>query len=124
MPDPSELLVKAFGKFQAAGFSVAVAKSGLHGFWVETSAEASTIPSPLERAMASSRRWADEYPSLQNPYDDVSKFLSSGASLGRWENNILDVFMPGGNRCGIPLASFLHAASNNSFKPNPLRGSA
>lgn len=113
MSDPCEYLVRALGKFQEAGFNIPVAKNGLHGFWVEPSVEPATGLSPLERTMALSRRWTAEYPSLQNPYEDLSKFFSCGATLGRWENNILDVLLPSGDRCGVPLASFLHAASNN-----------
>ena len=124
MFDPSEFLVQAFCKFQTAGYDITAAKNGLHGFWVERSAEPTVTHSALERAMVSSAMWAHKHPSLSNPYQEVVKFFSAGATLGRWENNVLDVFLPDGQKCGLPLASLMRAASNNSFKPNPLRGSA
>ncbi len=124
MSDPSDFLVQAFSKFQSAGYDITVAKDGLHGFWVERSAESTIAQGALERAMVSSTKWAHKHPSLSNPYQDVARFFSAGATLGRWENNVLDVFLPEGQKYGIPLASLMRAASNNSFKPNPLRGSA
>ncbi|WP_349655491.1 hypothetical protein [Xanthomonas sp. 10-10] len=124
MSDPSDLLVQAFRKFQTAGYDITAAKNGLHGFWVERSVEATVAHSALERVMVSSKMWAQKHPSLSNPYQDVARLFSAGATLGRWENNVLDVFLPDGQKYGMPLASLMRAASNNSFKPNPLRGSA
>ena len=109
MSDPTELLFSAFAKFVDAGFGVSIARLGLFGFWVAPVAATTTLV--RDRAIISAARWDSEYDPLQNPYNDVIAFLDAGGSLGRWENNVLDVFLANGNRYGVPLSSFIRAAN-------------
>jgi hypothetical protein len=110
MPDPTELLVSAFSKFINAGFDGSVAKYGLFGHWVEPAKDVAA--SIRDRAVHSASRWSGQYGAVPNPYSDVIAFIDSGSTFGRWENNVLDVFLQDGSKYGIPLSSFLRAAAN------------
>jgi len=111
--DSPSLLFEAFDKFVAAGFHPSAAKHGIRGTWVGSPAGfTGTCKAPeqtddlLERARRSAAAWALSFGSLPNPYLDVCAFFSTGAILGRWENNILDIYFPCGKRLGVPLATF------------------
>jgi len=129
MIDPTQHLLTAFSEFLAAGFNSPAAMRGVLGFWLGTPESANRTELPhsddtRSRALRSSAAWGIEHPQTPNPYADVVAFLEHGGDLGRWENNILNVYLPGGDWVGIPLTTFTGAAANNSFKPKPLRGSA
>jgi len=130
MLDPHTHLFTAFAKFLAAGINAPAATRGILGFWLGAPPGAVThteVPHSDDirvRTSRASAAWDIECPQLPNPYTDVLVFLDSGGNFGRWENNVLDVYLPNGDRTGIPLATFIGAAANNSFKPKPLRGSA
>ena len=110
-----ELIVNAFAKFLAADLSVGRARLGLFGTWVATEDDApvSSSASQLDRAFASRNVWSRRFPNSPNPYADLVNFYESGASLGRWENNILDIYGPHGEKCwGVPLSSLIESAKN------------
>jgi hypothetical protein len=109
------LIVSAFAKFLAADLSVSRARYGLFGTWVATEDDA-PVPSSesqLDRAFASCSVWSKKFPVSPNPYADLVNFYKSGASLGRWENNILDIYGPDGEKLwGVPLSSLIESVSN------------
>lgn len=108
-----QLIASAFAKFQAADLSPDQVRFGLYGRWVVDGSDRS-LPeseSDLDRAHASQQVWARRFASLPNPYSDLVAFYQTGASLGRWENYILDVYAPSGERLGgIPLKSLIDSA--------------
>ena len=110
-----ELIVSAFAKFLAADLSVNRARFGLFGTWVATEDDV-PIPSSesqLNRASASCNDWSRKFPNSPNPYVDLVNFYESGASLGRWENNIIDIYGPDGEMLrGVPLSSLIKSAKN------------
>lgn len=109
-----ELLFSAYTKFLGAGLSVDHAHFGVFGFWVGPNKDksASSYESHLSRARASQEAWQNHFGSLPNPYTDLVAFYKTGASLGRWENHILDVYGPSNERLGgIPRTSFIKAAN-------------
>jgi hypothetical protein len=109
-----QLIVSAFAKFLAADLSTNQAKFGLYGRWV---VDGSDRPVPeselqLDQARASQGAWAQRFVSLPNPYSDLVAFYETGASLGRWENHILDVYGPNGEKLwGVPLKSLIDSAN-------------
>jgi hypothetical protein len=108
-----QLIVSAFAKFLATKLSTDRARFGLYGRWVvdESDQPVPESESHLDRARASQRVWAQRFTSLPNPYSDLVAFYETGASLGRWENHILDVYGPSGERLwGIPLKSLIDSA--------------
>ena len=109
-----DLLVSAFTKFQAAGLSLDRARLGLHGWWVVKGSE-QPVPesdSQFDRALVCEAAWAQHCEQWPNPYSDLVTFYEAGASLGRWENHILDVFGPSGEKLwGVPLRSLVDAAT-------------
>ncbi|WP_147328064.1 MULTISPECIES: hypothetical protein [unclassified Duganella] len=110
-----ELIVSAFAKFLAADLSVSRARFGLFGTWVVTEDDApvTITESQLNRASASCTDWSRRFPNSPNPYADLVNFYESGASLGRWENNILDIYGPDGEKLwGVPLSSLIESANN------------
>lgn len=108
------LLFNAYTKFLSTGLSVDHAHFGVFGVWVGPSND-KPLPSSdsqLDRARASRSAWPIHFGSLPNPYSDLVSFFETGASLGRWENHILDVFGPNNEPLGgIPRASFINAAN-------------
>ena len=114
MPTGIDLLISAFAKFLDAGFGTDMAKYGLFGFCFEPVALSTT--SHIERASASAAIWQQKMGELPNPYKDVLAFFEEGGQLGRWENNILDVFLASGERFGVPLQTLVQLASNYSLK--------
>ena len=111
-----ELIVNAFAKFLAADLSTDRARFGLFGIWVggESARPKSVSESQLDRALVSRDAWSKEFEDFQNPYSDLVAFYETGASLGRWENFLLDVFGPdGGLLWRIPLKSLIEAANNS-----------
>ena len=121
-------LFTAFAKFLAAGIDASAATRGILGFWLGAppwSVARTVVPHSDDirvRTSQASAAWDIECPQFPNPYTDILAFLDSGGDIGRWENNVLDVYLPSGNWTGIPLATFIGAAANNSFKPTPHRG--
>lgn len=110
-----ELIVSAFAKFLAADLSVSRARFGLFGTWVvaEDDAPVPSSESQLNRASASCNDWSRKFPNSPNPYVDLVKFYELGASLGRWENNIIDIYGPDGEKLwGVPLISLMESANN------------
>ncbi|MGK5045736.1 hypothetical protein ACQ4WP_07525 [Janthinobacterium sp. GB4P2] len=109
------LIVSAFAKFLAADLSVGRARYGLFGTWVVTEGD---VPVPnsesqLDRALASRDAWSRRVANFSNPYSDLVNLYESGASLGRWENNILDIYGPTGEKVwGVPLSSLIESAHN------------
>jgi hypothetical protein len=109
-----ELLFNAYTKFLGADLSVDHAHFGMFGIWVGpiNDKPLSSSDSQLDRTRASRDAWPNHFGSLPNPYSDLVSFYETGASLGRWENHILDVFGPYDERLGgIPRASFVKAAN-------------
>ena len=109
-----ELLFNAYTKFLGAGLSADHAHFGVFGIWTGPGNHKplSSSDSPLDRARASRDAWLNYFGSFPNPYSDLVLFYEAGASLGRWENHILDVFGPNDERLGgIPRASFIKAAN-------------
>jgi len=116
MDDLEVLLANAFAKFLAAGLSIDRARFGLFGIWVVNEEEKPqpTSETQLARAIASHDTWPNYLSDFSNPYEDLVAFYGTGASLGRWENRILDVFGPSGEKVsGIPLQSLIEAANNS-----------
>ena len=109
-----ELIVSAYPKFLAAGLSIDHARFGVFGIWVGPT-EHRPQPgsdSQLECARASRDAWPKSFTGISNPYSDLVSFYETGASLGRWENNILDVFGPDGEKLwGIPRATLISEAN-------------
>lgn len=121
MEDLYELLISAYTKFLAAGLSSDHAHFGIFGIWIGPGSDKplSDSDSQLDRALASREAWSTYFKSLPNPYADLVSFYETGASLGRWESHILDVFGPdGGMLWGIPRATFVKAA-NNTLQRSP-----
>lgn len=109
-----QLLVSAFAKFLAANLSTSQARFGLHGRWVVGGSDPFVPESELQldQARASQGAWARRFVSLPNPYSDHVAFYETGASLGRWENHVLDVYGPNGEKLwGVPLKSLIDAAN-------------
>lgn len=110
-----DLLVNAYTKFLASGLSVDHARYGVFGIWIGP-VEDKPLPvsdSQLERARASSAAWPESFGNLPNPYADLVSFYETGASLGRWENHILDVYGPDGEKLwGIPRSTLLAATKS------------
>lgn len=110
-----QMIVSAFAKFLAAGLSTNQARFGLYGRWVVDGTDRPVPGSELqlEQARASQGAWAERFVSLPNPYSDLVAFYETGASLGRWENHILDVYGPDGETLwGVPLKSLIDSANN------------
>lgn len=109
-----QLIASAFAKFLAADLSTTQARFGLYGRWVVDGSE-QPVPdseSQLDQARASQGAWAQRFVSLPNPYSDLVAFYETGASLGRWENHILDVYGPNGEKLwGVPLKSLIDSAN-------------
>lgn len=97
-----QLIASAFAKFQAAGLSIDRARIGLHGWWVADGSDqpVARSESQLDRALACQGAWTQRFENLPNPYSDLVAFYETGASLGRWENHILDVYGPSGEMLG------------------------
>jgi hypothetical protein len=118
MADPQVLLELAFARFVEARISVGGAKYGMLGIWVgprsddDSKQENGSGSSPLQRAEMACARWNRAYRHLPNPYEPIIEFLRAGGSFLRWENNILDVEFPDGQKAGIPLATFVSRANN------------
>lgn len=111
-----KLLVNAFAKFLAADLSIGRARLGLFGIWVANKDDKPTPVSDtqLERSIASRDAWSKCLNAFPNPYEDLVVFYKTGASLGRWENNVLDVFGPNNTQvAGIPMQSLIDAANNS-----------
>ena len=110
-----QLIVSAFSKFLDANLSTSQARLGLHGRWVVGGSD-QPVPEAelqLDQARASQGAWAKRFVSLPNPYSDLVAFYETGATLGRWENHILDVYGPNGEKLwGIPLKSLIDAAAS------------
>ena len=107
-----ELIASAFAKFRAAGLSVDQARFGLFGIWVvDGDVPGSSSAEQIDRALASCAAWAEMCADRANPYADLVRFYASGASLGRWENRILDIYGSRGEKLwGVPLKSLIEAA--------------
>ncbi len=111
-----DLLVNAFAKFLAAGLSIDRARFGLFGIWVvnEEGKPQPTSETQLACAIACRDTWPNYLSDFSNPYEELAAFYGAGASLGRWENKILDVFDTNGEKVsGIPLQSLVEAANNS-----------
>lgn len=109
-----QLIVSAFAKFLAADLSTDQARFGLYGRWVVGGGDQPVPESELQldQARASQAAWAQRFFSLPNPYSDLVAFYETGASLGRWENHILDVYAPNGEKLwGVPLKSLIDSAN-------------
>ena len=109
-----QLIVSAFAKFLAANLSISQARFGLYGRWVVGGSDQPVSESALQldQARASQGAWAQRFGSLPNPYSDLVAFYETGASLGRWENHILDVYGPNGEKLwGVPLKSLIDSAN-------------
>jgi hypothetical protein len=108
-----QLIASAFAKFLAADLSMTQARFGLYGRWVVDACD-QPVPaseSHLDQARVSQAAWTRRFVSLPNPYSDLVAFYETGACLGRWENNILDVYDPDGQKVwGIPLKSLVDSA--------------
>jgi len=116
-----ELLINAYAKFLAAGLSVDHAHFGIFGIWIGPGSDKplSGSDSQLDRALASQKAWSNHFEGFSNPYSDLVSFYETGASLGRWENHVLDVFGPDGEMLwGIPRVTFVKAA-NNALQRTP-----
>jgi hypothetical protein len=109
-----ELIVSAYTKFLAAGLSADHARFGVFGIWVGAAEHRpqSVSDSQLDCARASRDAWPKSFAGSPNPYADLVAFYEAGASLGRWENHILDVFGPDGEKLwGIPRSTLIKAAN-------------
>jgi hypothetical protein len=116
MKDVYELIVSAFVKFLAADISIGHARYGLFGIWVGNEGDKPFLTSEaqLDRALASRKAWSRNFKNFPNPYSDLVILYKSGVSLGRWENNILDVFDQNGEMLGgVPLGSLIEAANKS-----------
>lgn len=75
--------------------------------------------SQLEKVLASRDAWPTSFGVLPNPYIELVSFYQAGGSLGRWENHVLDVFGPDGEKLwGIPRATLIIAA-NTALQRTP-----
>lgn len=102
-------------KFLAAGLSIDHARFGVFGIWVGPARDKlqPASDSQLDRSRASRDAWNSSFGNLPNPYADLVTFYETGASLGRWENHILDVFGPNGEKLwGIPRSTLVRAAES------------
>jgi hypothetical protein len=109
-----QLIVSAFAKFLAADLSTSQARFGLYGRWVVGGSDQPALESEsqLDQTRASQRAWTQRFANLPNPYSDLVAFYETGASLGRWENHILDVYGPNSEKLwGVPLKSLIDSAN-------------
>jgi hypothetical protein len=116
MKDVYELIVSAFAKFLAADISIGHARYGLFGIWVGKEGDKPCLNSEaqLDRALALQKAWSRSYKNFPNPYSDLVILYKTGVRLGRWENNILDVFDQNGDiLSGVPLGSLIEAANKS-----------
>lgn len=112
-----ELIVNAYTKFLAAGLSIDHARFGVFGIWIGSpdNKPQPASDSQLDFARASRDAWSKSFGNLPNPYADLVSFYETGASLGRWENHVLDVFGPdGGKLWGIPRSTLINAFKSMS----------
>lgn len=98
--DESKLIQEAAARFADANVVWGRARIGLFGFWVGD-APLERMETPLQRAQLHRDR--------KNPYTCLVEFMSLGGVVIRWEQYVLDIQLPSGERLGLPEVTFKQA---------------
>ena len=106
-----ELMREALALFADANVPWERSRIGLFGFWIGGNTPPQ-FDTPLLKAQFSERAWAHLHPNTNNPYMCILKFMSGGGKIIRWENGILDMQLPGGEKFGIPEDTLRKAPRN------------
>lgn len=106
--DASRLLREAAARFAEANVVWRRARIGLFGFWVGDD-PLKEMETPLQRARLSENAWAKLHSDRKNPYTCLVEFMSLGGVVIRWEQYVLDIQLPSGERLGIHEVAFRQA---------------
>ncbi|GAC1032865.1 hypothetical protein thsps21_36940 [Pseudomonas sp. No.21] len=106
--DASKLIREAAARFADANIVWRRARIGLFGFWVGDD-PLKEMETPLQRAQLSEDAWAQLHSDKKNPYTCLVEFMSLGGVVIRWEQYVLDIQLPSGERLGLPEVTFEQA---------------